>query len=66
MRTIPAIDTYSMPSPISAGYDHRKNASSINLNAVRLCFQVFLPTADPKEVKRLKPVVSETIYDASK
>lgn len=55
-----------MPSPISAGYDHRKNASSINLNAVRLCFQVFLPTADPKEVKRLKPVVSETIYDASK
>jgi c-Rel proto-oncogene protein len=47
-----------------AGYSHRAQPSSIDLNAVRLCFQVFLegPTKGKFTVP-LKPVVSNTIFD---
>lgn len=50
----------------AAGFDHRSTPSSIDLNAVRLCFQVFLErTHEGKTAftKPLVPVVSDTIYD---
>lgn len=47
-----------------AGYAHRSQPSSIDLNAVRLCFQVFLEGPNKGTfAKPLTPVVSETIYD---
>lgn len=49
---------------ITAGFGHRNQPTSIDLNAVRLCFQVFI---DEKERGKfnvpLQPVVSEPIYD---
>lgn len=50
-----------VPSP--AGYAHRNQPQSIDLNAVRLCFQVFLPDEAGKVRHSLEPVVSEIIYD---
>jgi hypothetical protein len=49
---------------LTAGYTHRNQPSSIDLNAVRLCFQVFLEGPQKgKFTVPLKPVVSEPIYD---
>ena len=49
-----------------AGFAHRNNPQSIDLNAVRLCFQVFLEgTQRGKFTLALKPVVSEPIFDKS-
>lgn len=55
------IDVRCAPSP--AGYAHRNQPQSIDLNAVRLCFQVFLPDEAGKVRHSLEPVVSEIIYD---
>lgn len=47
-----------------AGYAHRSQPSSIDLNSVRLCFQVFLEGPQRgKFTTPVKPVVSEPIYD---
>lgn len=47
----------------SAGFSHRNQPTSIDLNAVRLCFQVFLEGDRGKFTVPLKPVVSDIIYD---
>ncbi|XP_026314792.1 transcription factor p65 isoform X2 [Hyposmocoma kahamanoa] len=49
--------------PFRTGYAHRNQPQSIDLNAVRLCFQVFLPDEAGKVRHSLEPVVSEIIYD---
>lgn len=50
--------------PFHNGFDHKDQASSIDLNAVRLCFQVFLEDSSTgKFTMPLPPVVSEVIYD---
>lgn len=50
-----------------AGFDHKKQPTSIDLNAVRLCFQVFLEgTEKGKFTVPLAPIVSDPIYDKSK
>lgn len=47
-----------------ARFDHRNQPSSIDLNSVRLCFQVFLEGSQKgKFTTPLKPVVSEPIFD---
>ncbi|CAH0560654.1 unnamed protein product [Brassicogethes aeneus] len=51
--------------PFRTGFSHRNQPTSIDLNIVRLCFQVFL-VEDGKNDKYsvpLAPVVSEPIYD---
>lgn len=50
---------------ILAGFAHKNQPQSIDLNAVRLCFQVFLEGQKGKFTLALKPVVSEAIYDKS-
>jgi len=47
----------------TAGYF--RNVSNIDLNAVRLCFQVFLPDANKKFTHIVQPVVSQPIIDKS-
>ncbi|XP_044734149.1 embryonic polarity protein dorsal-like isoform X2 [Chrysoperla carnea] len=49
--------------PFRTGFAHRNQASSIDLNAVRLCFQVFLSTDGKSFTCPLPPVVSEPIFD---
>ncbi|CAG9797510.1 unnamed protein product [Chironomus riparius] len=50
--------------PFRTGYAHRSQPSSIDLNAVRLCFQVFLEGQQKgKFTVPLKPIVSDPIYD---
>ena len=50
--------------PFKCGFDYA-NLNSFNLNAVRLCFQVFLRTGPgPKDLFALDPAVSDVIYDA--
>ncbi|CAH1985684.1 unnamed protein product [Acanthoscelides obtectus] len=49
--------------PFKTGYSHKDQPTSIDLNSVRLCFQVFLPDENNKFNTALKPVVSEPIYD---
>lgn len=47
-----------------AGFSHRNQPTSIDLNAVRLCFQVFLEGDNRgKFTVPLNPVVSDPIYD---
>ncbi|KAJ2950301.1 hypothetical protein O0L34_g11667 [Tuta absoluta] len=46
--------------PFRTGYGHRNQPQSIDLNAVRLCFQVFIIG---RQRHSLPPVVSEVIYD---
>lgn len=47
-----------------AGFGHRNQPTSIDLNAVRLCFQVFLEGNTPGKFSvPLPAVVSEPIYD---
>lgn len=49
--------------PFMTGFDHGSNPSSIDLNVVRLCFQVFLESPEGGYKIPLRPVVSEPIYD---
>lgn len=50
--------------PFQTGFVHKDNPQSIDLNCVRLCFQVFLEGADRGAFTfALKPVVSDPIYD---
>ncbi|XP_012283784.1 proto-oncogene c-Rel isoform X2 [Orussus abietinus] len=50
--------------PFRTGFEHKRQPTSIDLNAVRLCFQVFLEgTEKGKFTVPLTPVVSDPIYD---
>ncbi|XP_034950475.1 embryonic polarity protein dorsal isoform X1 [Chelonus insularis] len=50
--------------PFRTGFDHKRQPASIDLNSVRLCFQVFLEgTEKGKFTVPLSPVVSDPIYD---
>ncbi|CAH0714714.1 unnamed protein product, partial [Brenthis ino] len=50
--------------PFKTGYNHRNQPQSIDLNAVRLCFQVFIPDERTGKIRQsLQPVVSDVIYD---
>merc|ERR1711976_206734 len=52
--------------PFKQGFKHVENASSIDLNAVKLCFQAFLehPDKPGKYEHPLEPVCSNSIFDA--
>jgi len=53
-------------SIITAGFEHKRHPTNIDLNAVRLCFQVFLEGSQKgKFNKPLPPIVSDPIYDKS-
>ena len=55
------------PIVVTAGFSHRENTQSLDLNSVRLCFQVFLEGNEKGAFTfALKPVVSEPIFDKSK
>ncbi|XP_039970878.1 embryonic polarity protein dorsal-like [Bactrocera tryoni] len=49
--------------PFKTGFSHAKQPGSININAVRLCFQVFIQGENGHFTVPLKPVVTEPIYD---
>ncbi|KAK0178885.1 hypothetical protein PV327_007728 [Microctonus hyperodae] len=50
--------------PFRLGFDHKEHAVGIDLNVVRLCFQVFLEGPTPKRFSiPLDPVVSNPVYD---
>uniref|UniRef100_A0A2Y9D4N3 RHD domain-containing protein n=1 Tax=Stomoxys calcitrans TaxID=35570 RepID=A0A2Y9D4N3_STOCA len=50
--------------PFKTGFAHRFQPSSIDLNSVRLCFQVFMESDQKgRFTQPLPPVVSEPIYD---
>ncbi|XP_050347280.1 embryonic polarity protein dorsal isoform X2 [Nymphalis io] len=50
--------------PFRTGYSHRNQPQSIDLNAVRLCFQVFIHDERSGKIRlSLPPVVSDVIYD---
>lgn len=50
--------------PFRTGFEHRNNPQSIDLNAVRLAFQVFLhEDGGSGRLYSLPPVVSDIIYD---
>ena len=53
---------------LSAGFAHKdNNPQSIDLNCLRLCFQVFLEGNEKGAFTfALKPVVSDPIFDKSK
>ena len=53
---------------IIAGFDHMEKPAinNINLMAVKLCFQVFLPDDSGKYQRAVQPVISESIFDKSK
>lgn len=46
------------------GFDHVSDPSSINMKAIRLCFQVFLKSSDENKYNiPLAPIVSEPIHN---
>jgi len=50
--------------PFRTGFGHKNQPGSIDLNSVRLCFQVFLEGPEKGQFKLpLKAVVSDPIYD---
>ncbi|XP_019540833.3 embryonic polarity protein dorsal isoform X5 [Aedes albopictus] len=50
--------------PFKTGYGHAKQPATIDLNAIRLCFQVFLEGQQRgRFTEPLQPVVSDVIYD---
>ncbi|XP_058827207.1 embryonic polarity protein dorsal-like [Topomyia yanbarensis] len=50
--------------PFRTGYGHAKQPATIDLNAVRLCFQVFVEGQQPgRFTEALQPVVSDIIFD---
>ena len=52
---------------VAAGFAHKENPQSIDLNSLRLCFQVFLEGSEKGAFTfALKPVVSDPIFDKSK
>jgi hypothetical protein len=52
---------------ILAGFNHKLHPENIDLNSIRLCFQVFLEGQESGNFNiPLDPVVSNPIYDKSK
>ncbi|CAL1262646.1 unnamed protein product [Larinioides sclopetarius] len=49
--------------PFGTGFSHHLEPNKINLNALRLCFQVFLPDEHGKLCIPLPPVISNPIFD---
>lgn len=50
--------------PFRNGFSHKLSASSIDLNVVRLCFQVFVEGSTPNKYDvPLTPIVSDPIHD---
>nr|ABL63469.1 NF-kappa B [Pinctada fucata] len=49
--------------PYQSGFKHMNKANNIDLNVVRLCFQVFLPDDQGKITRIVPPVVSHPIHD---
>ncbi|XP_060874903.1 putative transcription factor p65 homolog isoform X2 [Metopolophium dirhodum] len=49
--------------PFKIGFSHKENPTSIDLNAVRLCFQAFISGTHKGENIILEPIVSDPIYD---
>ncbi|XP_049305234.1 embryonic polarity protein dorsal-like [Bactrocera dorsalis] len=49
--------------PFKTGFSHAEQPGSININAVRLCFQVFIQGENGHFRVPLKPVVTDPIYD---
>ncbi|GFY77286.1 embryonic polarity protein dorsal [Trichonephila inaurata madagascariensis] len=49
--------------PFGTGFSHHLEPNKINLNALRLCFQVFLPDEHGKLCFPLPPVISNPIFD---
>lgn len=49
--------------PFQSGFKHMQKANNIDLNVVRLCFQVFLPDENGKITRIVPPVVSHPIHD---
>ncbi|XP_071864541.1 dorsal isoform X2 [Bombus fervidus] len=50
--------------PFRTGFEHKRQPTSIDLNAVRLCFQVFLEGGQKGKFNvPLPPVVSDPIFD---
>ncbi|XP_076672030.1 dorsal isoform X1 [Andrena cerasifolii] len=50
--------------PFRTGFEHKRQPTSIDLNAVRLCFQVFLEGSQKGKFNQaLTPVVSDPIFD---
>ncbi|KOC69050.1 Embryonic polarity protein dorsal [Habropoda laboriosa] len=50
--------------PFRTGFEHKRQPTSIDLNAVRLCFQVFLDGSQKGKFNvALPPVVSDPIFD---
>ncbi|CAH1187690.1 unnamed protein product [Phyllotreta striolata] len=57
-------ESQRIADPFATGFSHRNQPTAIDLNVVRLCFQVFLEGATPGRFSvALPPVVSEPIYD---
>merc|ERR1711936_317555 len=52
--------------PYKQGFDHKNNPKAIDLNAIKLCFQVFLesPSCRGRFTEQLAPVCSRTVYSA--
>lgn len=46
--------------PFQKGFDHKNSVTSINLNSLRLCFQVFPKS---QHLLHIRPIVSDTIRD---
>lgn len=49
--------------PFNTGFDHINRPDSIDLNSLRLCFQVFIQGPQKKFNVPLKPVLSNPVYD---
>nr|XP_015835035.1 PREDICTED: embryonic polarity protein dorsal isoform X2 [Tribolium castaneum] len=49
--------------PFKTGFSHKDHLNCIDLNVVRLCFQVFLIDENGRFTSGLAPVVSEPIYN---
>lgn len=49
--------------PFATGFEHMDFPDTIDLNAVRLCFQVFIQGPDRRFSVPLKPVATTIIYD---
>nr|AGI44585.1 transcription factor Rel [Azumapecten farreri] len=49
--------------PYQSGFKHMTKAANMDLNVVRLCFQVFLPDESGKISRIVPPVVSLPIHD---
>ncbi|KAG7213837.1 hypothetical protein KM043_003050 [Ampulex compressa] len=50
--------------PFRTGFEHKRHPTSIDLNAVRLCFQVFIEGSQKGKCNvPLPPVVSDPIFD---